>query len=253
MASVQIEIQNVSLSFGNNLVLQSINLQIEKGQSLAIVGPSGVGKSSLLKVMAGIQKPSVGQVLIEGESLYDLEPKEQLKKIKKMGMLFQKNALFDSMTSLENVLFPMQQVTDMTDVDMMNRALYFLENVGLSEALNKMPDAISGGMQKRLGIARVMALKPEIAYFDDPTAGLDPITGRKIIDLILNVRKETKSTIITVTNDMRRAYQIADQIAFLFSGELLVTGTTQETKKYPDPRVQQFINGQVQGPLSEFA
>ena len=246
-----IELENVSLSFGRETLLKEINLSIAKGESFVLIGPSGQGKSSVLKLMAGLIAPTSGKLLIQGRDWHTMRSSEQDPLIRKMGMLFQKNALFDSMTSGENVGFPLREVAGASDKEIAEAIRYYLDAVGILHAENLFPDEISGGMQKRLGIARALALKPEIVFYDDPTAGLDPITSRKIIRLIKDLQKQMQTTVIAVTNDMNRADQMADRIGMVVGSELLICGSPEETKKHPDPRVQQFIRGSLQGPLTD--
>lgn len=250
MASMQLTLQDVSIDFGDGPLLRKVNLAIPKGESLVLIGPSGFGKSVVLKLFAGLLKPDSGKVYICEKDFQTLSHGEQLKLQLRMGMLFQKNALFDSLTVSENVAFPMRETTHLSEGEIQDRVSFFLEEVGLEHAANLYPDEISGGMQKRLGIARALALKPEIVLYDDPTAGLDPITSRRIIDLILKLRQESRSTLVSVTNDMARAYQLADRIAMVVDGEILVTGTKSETLANRDPRVIQFIHGRLEGPLT---
>jgi phospholipid/cholesterol/gamma-HCH transport system ATP-binding protein len=166
-----------------------------------------------------------------------------------MGVLFQKNALFDSLTCGENIAFPLRETTGLTDWEIDKKVEHFLDAVGLPHAKNLYPDEISGGMQKRLGIARALALEPEIIFYDDPTAGLDPITSRKIINLILDLKQQKKSTIVAVVNDMNRAYQLADRMGMIIDKTLLITGTPEETRNHLDGRVHQFVRGETKGPL----
>ena len=249
--SVVINLKNIEMSFGEEMILQKVNLKIAKGQSFVIIGPSGGGKSVLLKLMSGILQPTSGEVLIEGLDLQKLKQKQLDKLMQKMGMLFQKNALFDSMTVGENIGFPLKEVQLKSDQESEKIITEFLDSVGIPQAKNLFPDEISGGMQKRLGIARALALNPDIILYDDPTAGLDPITSRMIIELILRLKKENNSTIVTITNDMARAFQLADFIGFVVDKKLIITGTVEETKKHTDPRVKQFISGKLHGPLTE--
>lgn len=251
MASPVIELQNVSLCFGENHILKNIHLSVVKGEVFVIVGPSGHGKSVTLKLIAGLLSPTEGQVLIEGKNFYQLEISMQNELRHKIGMLFQKNALFDSLTCGENIGFPLVETTQLSRQQIDTKIKHYLEAVGLLSAFNLYPDEISGGMQKRLGIARALALDPEIILYDDPTAGLDPITSRKIVDLIMKLNHERNSTVVAITNDMNRAYQMADRIGVIIKGELIITGTPQETKAYRDPRVHQFINGELNGPMTE--
>jgi phospholipid/cholesterol/gamma-HCH transport system ATP-binding protein len=158
--------------------------------------------------------------------------------------------LFDSLSVLENVAFPLRETTSLQENEIRERACSFLEHVGLKQAKDLYPDEISGGMQKRLGIARALALNPEIVFYDDPTAGLDPITSKRIMDLIINLKKESNATIVTITNDMNRAFQLADRIAMVVETEIIETGTVDDTRASTDIRVLQFIHGLLQGPLT---
>lgn len=251
MASLEIELKNIGIRFGDAVLFSNVNLQVPKGEIFVLVGPSGQGKSVLLKVMAGILPPTEGQVFIEGQDLYSLKESDRHFLMKKMGMLFQKNALFDSLTVGENIGFPLREVFHQKEEEIAVRVNFFLERVGLADSNKLFPDEISGGMQKRLGIARALALQPEIIFYDDPTAGLDPITSRMIVDLILKLQKENNSTVISITNDMNRAYQMANRIGMVVDGELIITGNVGETKSHTDKRVHQFITGELEGPLTE--
>lgn len=245
-----IALENVSVIFDGQTVLRNIDLRIRRGESFVIVGPSGQGKTTLLKTLSGLISPQNGKVIIEQQEWLTLSNKERLPLLKKMGVLFQKNALFDSLTCIENICFPLRETTNLNESEILKKAEHFLEAVGIGHARDLYPDEISGGMQKRLGIARALALDPEIIFYDDPTAGLDPITSKKIIELILQLRAENKSTVLAVTNDMNRAFQMADRIGVVLDGELLITGTPEETKNHKDARVYQFIRGLLEGPLT---
>jgi phospholipid/cholesterol/gamma-HCH transport system ATP-binding protein len=251
VASPAIELRSVSLVFESDRVLNKISLQIQKGEIFVVVGPSGQGKSCLLKLMAGIFTPTEGQVLIEGQNFLELSSATRDQLRRKMGMLFQKNALFDSLTGGDNIAFPLVETTALPSDEIDRKVEAFLAAVGLSHAKSLYPSEMSGGMQKRLGIARALALDPEIIFYDDPTAGLDPITSRKIIDLILDLNRKKSSTAVAITNDMNRAFQMATRMGLVVNGELVVTGTPDETRRHSDPRVQQFIHGRLQGPLTE--
>lgn len=251
MASPCLELKNVSMSFSGETLFSSLNLQIHEGECFVLVGPSGVGKSLLLKLFAGLIPPDQGEVWVKGSRFRDLNAKQKNELQLKMGMLFQKNALFDSMKVGENIAFPLSEVRHMESQKIDEKIDYFLGEVGLSHAKDLYPDEISGGMQKRLGIARALALDPEIIFYDDPTAGLDPITSHKIADLIQKLQEQNKSTIVLITNDMARAFQLADRIGVFVKGELIIAGTVEQTKKHQDPRVHQFIRGSLKGPLTE--
>lgn len=247
---VVLELKNVSMQFSTKVVLKNIDLQIRQGESFVLIGPSGHGKTLLLKILAGLQTVSSGEATVFGKNWQSLRGAERLSVLKRLGMLFQKNALFDSLCCSENIAFPLKETTAKSGEEIEKIADHFLTEVGLSHVKKLYPDEISGGMQKRLGIARALALNPEIIFYDDPTAGLDPITSRKIIQMILGLKKELHSTAITVTNDMNRAFQMADRIGFVVDQQLIITGTQEETKRHSDPRVQQFIHGSAEGPLT---
>ncbi len=244
-----IELHNVTVSFGKETILKNVNLSVEAGENLCIVGPSGHGKSVLLKTIAGLIDPTEGEVRIEGKSWTSLRGADRFLTLKKFGMLFQKNALFDSLKVGENIAFPLRETTDLPETEIQTKVTSFLHAVGISHAVDLFPDEISGGMQKRLGIARALALNPEIILYDDPTAGLDPITSRKIIDLIIQLQKENNSTVVAITNDMNRAYQMANRIIMTIQKEVLNLGTVEQAKNNNDPRVHQFLRGSSQGPL----
>lgn len=245
-----IELKNLSISFDETPILSGVDLNIEQGQSCVFLGPSGLGKTTLLKTIAGLLRPTSGELWIGSENFLTQTAKERKLLIKRMGMLFQKNALFDSFSCAENIAFPLRETTELSPEKIDEKVRFFLEAVGLSQAYSLYPDEISGGMQKRLGIARALALDPEIIFYDDPTAGLDPITSKKIIELILLLKGKNQSTVLTVTNDIQRAYQLADTIYFVFKNEVLRAGSPSETKAHSDPRIQQFIHGLEQGPLT---
>jgi phospholipid/cholesterol/gamma-HCH transport system ATP-binding protein len=199
------------------------------------VGHSGGGKSVLLKIIAGLLKPDSGTVRLGSSNV---------------GMLFQKNALFDSFTCEENLLFPLKERKGIVGSEAKERAARFLQAVGLKGNEKLFPDEISGGMQKRLGIARALIVEPEIILYDEPTAGLDPITSRTIADLIRDLRAQGGSTLLTVTNDMQRAYQIGDRVCLLAQGRLVDGGTPAQVQATQDPAIRQFIYGLKQGPLT---
>ncbi len=248
--STVFEIRQASVEFQDHTVLDHVNLQVRKGESVVLVGPSGHGKTLLLKTLAGLITPSKGEVFVEGFNWRDLRGAKKIEILKKLGMLFQKNALFDSLTCQENIAFPLRETTSMSATEIQERVMFFMEAVDISHAKDLYPDEISGGMQKRLGIARALALNPEIILYDDPTAGLDPITSRRIVDLILKLKKQQNSTIVAITNDINRAFQMADRIIMVVDKEIIVTGDPEQTKNHSDPRVHQFVRGELAGPLT---
>ncbi|MEN0058049.1 MAG: ATP-binding cassette domain-containing protein [Bdellovibrio sp.] len=246
-----IRLEKVTVSYGSQGVLREINLQVEVGECLVIMGPSGQGKSTLLKTLSGLITPENGKVFVEQNDWLMLSNTERSCELKKRGFLFQKNALFDSLTCLENICFPLRETTLLPDTEVLRRGEDFLKAVDILSARDLYPDEISGGMQKRLGIARALALGPQVVFYDDPTAGLDPITAKKIVELILKLKAENKATVIAVTNDIHRAYQMADRIGILIAGELVALGPPEHIKNHSDLRVQQFIHGHINGPLTE--
>jgi phospholipid/cholesterol/gamma-HCH transport system ATP-binding protein len=248
-----IELRDVVMKFGSTTLLENINLTIADGETLVLIGPSGQGKSVLLKLMGGVLIPTAGEIRINGTNLVTARGKERDELLRHMGMLFQKNALFDSLTCSENIGFPLRETTKLNDAEIEKKISFFLEAVGISHARDLYPDEISGGMQKRLGIARALALNPKIIFYDDPTAGLDPITSRTIVQLIIKLREESGSTVVAITNDMNRAFQMADRIALVSETGIVMTGTPEQTKKHSDPRVRQFIHGLLEGPLTAHA
>lgn len=248
---MSLKLHEVEVAFDTQVILKDISLEVARGEVFVLMGPSGHGKTTLLKTMAGLVTPRKGEVYINELDFATLGSAEAFEVLKKLGMLFQKNALFDSFTCGENVAFPLRETTDLSASEIQLKVDLFLEAVGISHAKHLFPDEISGGMQKRLGIARALALNPEIIFYDDPTAGLDPITSRKIVDLIKDLQKKNGSTVIAITNDVNRAYQMATRIALVVDQAIIITGTPEQTKKHPDPRVQQFIRGDLKGPLTD--
>jgi phospholipid/cholesterol/gamma-HCH transport system ATP-binding protein len=253
IASPALELQNVEVSFGSETILANVNLRIMTGERVAVIGPSGQGKSVLLKTMAGLIRPNRGKVLIQGCDWHSAPNKEKSLILRDLGMLFQKNALFDSLTCGENIAFPLREVSPYSETEIDKMVVDFLEAVAIPHALKLYPDEISGGMQKRLGIARALALNPKIVFYDDPTAGLDPITSRKIIELICDLQQKNRSTFVAITNDMNRAYQMADRIFMVVDRQVIEAGTPQTIRNNQDPRIKQFIHGELRGPLTVMA
>jgi phospholipid/cholesterol/gamma-HCH transport system ATP-binding protein len=244
-----IEIKDLYKSFHNKPVLEGVNLTIHKGETVVVIGRSGCGKSVLLKHIIGLLKPDKGQLLIDGEDI-TAYPKNRLNQLRqRFGMLFQGAALFDSMTVAENVGLGLREHTKMTDEKIREIATEKLKMVGLVGAEELKPAELSGGMKKRVGLARAIAMNPEFILYDEPTTGLDPIMADAINDLVINLRNTLKITSIAVTHDMSSAYKIADKIAMLYKGAIIFAGTPEEIKKTDNPIVQQFIQGRSQGPI----
>ena len=246
------QLDNVSHNFGELQLFDNFNLELQQGDSLVLVGPSGSGKSLLLKFLAGLVKPKAGRVLFEGDDLATLSKKKRGLFLEQVGMLFQQNALFDSMTVYDNLDFTLSKVRpDMSSQEKKEIIDHFLNAVSLDHVPTLYPGELSGGMQKRLGIARALVLKPKIVFYDDPTAGLDPISSRRIVQMILDLKKSTGATIATVTHDMTRGYQLAGDIMVCFHNDFVPTGDAQATKNHKNPKVQQFIHGRTEGPLQQ--
>ena len=228
-------------SFGGQTVLNEINLELAPGETLAILGRSGAGKSVLLKLIIGLRQPDSGSIRVHGQEITDL-PLDQLNEIrKKVGFLFQYAALYDSLTVEENVGFPMKRHTQMSTAERQARVRELLSSVGMEQDLGKMPSQISGGMQKRVGLARALALEPDILLFDEPTAGLDPITTREIAELILRLQQERQMASIVVTHDIHGARIVADRLALMREGNILIEGTFEDLQRSQDEFVAQFL------------
>ena len=240
--SLPIQVKTLHKSFGEQAVLNGINLQVRQGETLSILGRSGTGKSVLLKLIVGLQVPDSGSICIHGKEIAGL-PLDQLNEIrKKIGFLFQNSALYDSLTVEENVAFPLRRHIKMSDGERKKRVQELLSRVGMEQALQKMPGQISGGMQKRVGLARALALGPDILLFDEPTAGLDPITAAEIGELILKLQKERNMASIVVTHDIHGAQTVSDRVALLRDGQILIEGTFEDLQKSSDAFVVQFLN-----------
>ena len=218
-------------SFGAQVVLNGIDLTVARGETLAVLGRSGTGKSVLLKIIIGLQKPDAGSVSIHGQEITRLNLDKLNEIRKKMGFLFQQAALYDSLTVEENVAFPLKHNTKMPESEQRDRVKELLKGVGMEGDLKKMPSDISGGMQKRVGLARALALDPDILLLDEPTAGLDPITASEIDDLILKLHKQREMASIVVTHDLQSAKTIADRLALLHKGNVVVEGSFEDLEK----------------------
>jgi phospholipid/cholesterol/gamma-HCH transport system ATP-binding protein len=245
-----IELIDVHKSFGSLSVLRGVNLAVEKGESMTVIGGSGSGKSVILKHIIGLLFPDRGRVLVDGQALNDLDEFSLNELRKKFGMLFQMAALFDSLTVWENVGFSLKQHTKLSNAEIRKVATEKLALVGLKDVEDKMPSELSGGMKKRVGLARAIAMNAEIILYDEPTTGLDPIAADAINDLIVDLRKKLGVTSVTITHDMHSAYKISDRIAMLYKGEILEVGTPDQIRNTTNPIVRQFITGSAVGPIT---
>ncbi|MBF0494335.1 MAG: ABC transporter ATP-binding protein [Candidatus Omnitrophica bacterium] len=242
-----IQLTNISKSFGGRYVLKNLNLAVKKGESLVVIGRSGCGKSILLKHIIGLVRPDEGNVLIDDVDITVCGMKDMMNIRKKFGMLFQGAALFDSMNVLENVGFQLIEHTDLGEAEIKKRVSECLKMVGLKGIEDLKPSELSGGMKKRVALARAIAMSPEIILFDEPTTGIDPITGDTINNLIRTLHEQLKITFITVTHDMKSACRIADRIAMLYGKKLVEIGTPEEMQNSKDPVVRQFVDGKAAG------
>jgi phospholipid/cholesterol/gamma-HCH transport system ATP-binding protein len=244
-----IKLTDVHKSFGAQKVLDGLNLEIPEGKVTAIIGPSGEGKSVLLKHIIGLLQPDSGLIEVDGESIQGLR-RSQLNRIReKFGMLFQNAALFDSMSVFENVAFPLQEKTKLTKDEIRRRVLSALEDVGLKNVEDKFPDELSGGMKKRVGLARAVVLDPKIILFDEPTTGLDPVIKRAIHHLIRETHTKFGFTAVIVSHEIPEIFDIAQNVAMLYQGEILQHGTPDEIQASTHPVVRQFISGSLDGPI----
>jgi len=247
---VKIKIRNLCKSFGKKQVLNGVDLDLYKGESLVVIGGSGTGKSVLIKCIQGLLTPDDGDIEIDGISVVG-EDKSIIDSMhSKMGMLFQGGALFDSLSVWENVAFDLIQNRGVSRKEAKIVAIKVLRQVGLSSDIADLyPSELSGGMQKRVGLARAVITKPEIIFFDEPTTGLDPIMADVINDLIIESAKDLGATTLTITHDMASARKIADKIAMLYQGKIIWYGTVKELDKTTNPYVKQFIKGSSKGPI----
>ena len=244
-----IELINLHKSFGKNHVLRGVNLKVEKGESMVVIGGSGSGKSVLIKHIIGVLKPDDGAVLIDAIDIAKLKENELYEVRKKFGMLFQGAALFDSLSVWENVSFALMRQNKISEKEAKAIATEKLRMVGLVGVEDLMPSELSGGMKKRVSLARAIAHEPEILLYDEPTTGLDPIMADAINELIIEMKQHLSVTSVAITHDMNSAYKIADRIAMLYEGRIIEVGTPAEIKNTKNAIVKQFITGSAVGPI----
>ena len=244
-----IELRNVCKKFGDKIVLDDVSFVIKDGETFVIIGQSGAGKTTILRHIAGFLDPEKGDVLIDGEKMNGTRGRRKARLREKMGFLFQSGALINWLNVKENVALPLVENKLGTKEEIYNIVDERLRLLQLSDAAAKMPADISGGMKKRVGLARAIVRNPQIILYDEPTSGLDPVMSAKINELILRMQKELGVTSVVVTHDMGSAYHIADRIAMLYRGRLIECGTPAEIRESADPVVKQFVEGRLTGPI----
>jgi phospholipid/cholesterol/gamma-HCH transport system ATP-binding protein len=250
-AAPKIRLAGVSKSFGAKRVLDGLDLEVTAGESMVVIGGSGTGKSVMLKHVIGLLRPDAGRVEVDGQDINALDYREITTFRRRFGMAFQEGALFDSMTVAGNVGFALRRHTRRSPRQVRERVEQCLEVVHLEGIADKMPSQLSGGMRRRVGFARAIALEPEILLFDEPTTGLDPVTTAIIDEVIVELLERLGSTAVTITHDMASAFRIADRVGMLYGGRIIALAPPEEFRRLADPRVQQFIHGEAAGPLSD--
>lgn len=245
-----ISVQNVTKCFGKQVVLKNVSLEIEPGKTTAVVGPSGVGKSVLLKLIMGILKPDQGDVLLYGKSIVAARSEDDKNDLRScLGVLFQSAALFDSLTVFENVAFPLFSRLKMKRDEAYDKVSDMLRSLSLTRYASLYPEEISMGMRKRVGMARALITEPSVFLFDEPNTGLDPLVGQEVYDLINECREKWKFAGVVVSHELPEVFQVSDRVAMLLNGELVETGSPEEISASNNPVVRQFLKGEVNGPI----
>jgi phospholipid/cholesterol/gamma-HCH transport system ATP-binding protein len=246
-----IEVRNATKVYDGLVILDSIHLDVRSGETLVILGGSGSGKSTLLRMMIGNIMCDGGDIIAFGKSLSSMTPDQLDEYRKSVGVLFQSGALFNSMTVADNVALPLREHTDLPEATIEIMVKIKLEQVGLRQHADKMPAMLSGGMKKRAGLARAIALDPKVLFYDEPSAGLDPVTSAEIDQLIMDLNKKLGVTSVVVTHEMDSAFRIGDRMVLLDRGKFIASGTPQEMRVHADPLVHQFVFGLAEGPLTQ--
>lgn len=244
-----IEARNLHKSFGNSDVLRGLNLMFADDAITTILGPSGTGKSVLIKHLIGLLEPDLGEVLIFGKDLWKISERERYELRTRMGVLFQDGALFGSMNIFDNTAFPLRKHTDKTEDEIREIVMRRLTEVGLERSWAKLPNEVSGGMRKRAGFARALVMDPAIVFFDEPDSGLDPVRTSLLNDLILDMHSEHRGTYLLVTHDIRTARKVSDYVGLIWKGSVVHYGEAEEAFSSEDPFVRQFLSGESAGPL----
>ncbi len=244
-----IEFKDVHKTFGTKKVLWGVTLKVEKGEVMFIIGTSGVGKSVTIKHIIGLLKPTSGEILLDGQPVQDLKEKDYYPIRKRCAMVFQSSTLFDSLSVVENVILPLRKHKRLRDAAARADAMALLDKVGMTDFAHRFPAELGDGMRKRVAIARALTLDPEYVLFDEPTTGLDPVSARRVDQLIRRLSDELGVTSIVVSHDLPSIFSIADRIAMVYQGQIAMVGTQDEFKHSDNPVVQQFITGQSNGPM----
>lgn len=242
-------IDNVTVRFGNKVVLQNLSLDVEEGAITCLIGLSGAGKSTILRLLNGLRKPDSGHVYVKDTDVCCMGSRELIEFRSKIGFAFQFAALFDSLTVADNVALPLREHTKMSATEIDRLVMKTLETVSLETARDKFPAELSGGMLKRAGFARAVVTNPELVLYDEPTTGLDPIITHVLTDTIVRLRQQLKGTAVVVSHDLQSIYAMADYVAMLFEGAIIAYGTVEDIKRSINPIVQQFIQGSEVGPI----
>ncbi len=244
-----IRIEGLTKSFGGMPVLQGVDLVVPQGCLYGLIGPGASGKSVLLKMLTGLLRPDHGRVLVDGSDVHRLTELELQAFRLKFGMLFQNNALFDYMTVGENIAFPLRRLTRMSDEEITEKVAERLKAVSLPGFEGRLPAGLSGGQKKRVGVARATVFKAEIVLYDEPAAGLDPVTSQRIFEMLREEQRAAGATVVMVSSDLDRMLTVTDRVGMLYRGKLIFDGTTAEAKASRDPFVRQFVHGLTEGPL----
>ena len=249
MAEPLIQIQDLTKSFGSNPVLRGVNLSVPRGCLYGLIGPGASGKSVLLKLITGLLRPDSGKVLVDDRDVHALNDLELQKFRLRFGMLFQNNALFDYLTVGENIAFPLRRLFDLPEEEIADRVAERLKVVSLPGFEDRLPAGLSGGQKKRVGVARATISRAEIVLYDEPAAGLDPVTSQRIFELLRDEQRAAGATVIMVSSDLDRLLTVTDRVGMLYRGRLVFDGTTEEARASDEPLVRQFVHGLTEGPL----
>jgi len=249
MAEPIARLDDVSVNFGERVVLQNCSLEVPEGAIMCIIGLSGAGKSTILRLLDGLIKPDTGHVYLHEHDICHMRESQLIEMRTKIGFAFQFAALFDSMTVGENVSLPLREHTTLSEKEIYDIAMHTLDSVGLAHTYHNLPSELSGGMLKRAGFARAVVTNPEMVLYDEPTTGVDPIVTHLLTDTIKRLRKQLNSTAVVISHDLQSIYMMADYVAMLFEGAIIANGTVEEVRKSTNPIVQQFLQGSEVGPI----